>query len=94
MIGSDRHHCILTLVERKSYFAIIKKLESRTTVSVTQAALHAITDHLTRFKTITFDNCTELHGYQELDQLLLSRPRSGLQSIFTRGVSLATWPSP
>ena len=27
VIGSDRHHCILTLVERKSGFAIIKKLE-------------------------------------------------------------------
>jgi IS30 family transposase len=68
VIGSDRHHCILTLVERKSGFAIIKKLESRTTVSVTQAALEAIREHRTRFRTITFDNGTEFHGYQELEQ--------------------------
>jgi IS30 family transposase len=68
VIGSDRHHCILTLVERKSGFAIIKKLQSRTAPSVTQAALLAIREHHTRFKTITFDNGTEFHGYQELER--------------------------
>ena len=67
VIGSDLHHCILTLVERKSGFAIIKKLESRTTASVTQAALDAIKEHKTCFKTITFDNGTEFHGYKELE---------------------------
>ena len=30
VIGSDRHHCILTLVERKSGFVIIKKISART----------------------------------------------------------------
>jgi transposase, IS30 family len=68
VIGSDRHHCILTLVERRSGFAIIKKLESRTAASVTQAAMHAISEHQTRFRTITFDNGTEFHGYEELEQ--------------------------
>ena len=48
VIGSDLHHCILTLVERKSGFAIIKKLSSRTTASVTQAALDAIKEHQSR----------------------------------------------
>jgi len=68
VIGSDRHHCILTLVERKSGFAIIKKLESRTTASVNQAALDAIKEHQARFKTITFDNGTEFHGYAEIER--------------------------
>lgn len=68
VIGSDRHHCILTLVERKSGFAIIKKLASRATDSVTQAALAAISEHKTRFRTITFDNGTEFHAYKELEQ--------------------------
>ncbi len=67
VIGRDRHHCILTLVERKSGFAIIKKLESRTAASATQAALDAIKDHQARFKTITFDNGTEFHGYKDLE---------------------------
>jgi IS30 family transposase len=68
MIGSDLHHGILTLVERKSGFAIIKKLRSRTTASVTQAALDAIREHRAAFKTITFDNGTEFHGYKMLEQ--------------------------
>jgi transposase, IS30 family len=68
MIGSDLHHGILTLVERKSGFAIIRKLRSRTTATVTQAALVAIREHRATFKTITFDNGTEFHGYKVLEQ--------------------------
>jgi transposase, IS30 family len=67
MIGSDLHHGILTLVERKSGFAIIKKLSSRTTASVTRAALDAIREHRATFRTITFDNGTEFHGYKVLE---------------------------
>ena len=68
VMGSDRHHCILTLVERKSGFAIIKKLESRTAPAVTQAARAAIREHQANFKTITLDNGTEFHGYMALEQ--------------------------
>jgi len=68
VIGSDLHHCILTLVERKSGFAIIKKLASRTAASVNLAALDAIKEHQENFKTITFDNGTEFHGYKALEQ--------------------------
>jgi IS30 family transposase len=67
VIGTDLHHCILTLVERKSGFAIIKKLSSRTTASVTLAALDAIAEHRANFKTITFDNGTEFHDYKVLE---------------------------
>jgi IS30 family transposase len=67
VMGSDLHNCILTLVERKSGFAIIKKLDSRTAASVTQAALQAISEHQAKFKTITFDNGTEFHDYKALE---------------------------
>ena len=67
VIGSDLHHCVLTLVERKSGFAIIKKLSSRTAAEVTLAALDAIQEHHANFKTITFDNGTEFHGYAALE---------------------------
>jgi len=67
VMGSDRHHCILTLVERKSGFAIIKKLSSRTAAFVTLAALDAIAEHQANFKTITFDNGTEFHDYKVLE---------------------------
>jgi IS30 family transposase len=67
VIGSDRHHCILTLVERKSGLVVIKKLNSRTTDSVTQAALPAIRERLANFKTLTLDNGTEFHDYKILE---------------------------
>jgi transposase, IS30 family len=67
VIGSDRHHCILTLVERKSGLVVIKKLNSRTTDSVTQAALPAIRERRANFKTLTLDNGTEFHDYKILE---------------------------
>jgi IS30 family transposase len=69
VIGSDRHHCILTLVERKSGLVVIKKLNSRTTDSVTQAALPAIRERRANFKTLTLDNGTEFHDYKILEEL-------------------------
>ena len=68
MVGSDLHHCILTLVERKSGYLIIKKMSSRTTESVTKAALQAIAAHRANFKTLTLDNGTEFHGYKALEE--------------------------
>ena len=68
VMGTDLHHCILTLVERKSGFAIIRKLNSRTSAAVTQAAVAAISAHAANFKTITFDNGTEFHDYKILEQ--------------------------
>jgi IS30 family transposase len=67
VIGRDRHHCILTLVERKSGLVVIRKMRSRTAAAVTEAALPAIREHQAHFKTITFDNGTEFHDYKVLE---------------------------
>lgn len=67
VIGSDRFHCILTLVERKSGFVIIKKLASRTAALVTAAMHEVLKEHGRRFKTITFDNGTEFHDYASIE---------------------------
>ncbi len=69
VIGSDRRHCLLTLVERKSGYTIIKKLKARTTDEVTRAAIEAIREHRKKFLTITFDNGTEFHNYAALENL-------------------------
>ncbi len=69
VMGSDRRHCILTLVERKSGYVIIKKLEARTAQEVTRAAIEAIQEHKRKFLTITFDNGTEFHNYSALEDL-------------------------
>ena len=68
VMGRDRHHCILSLVERKSGLVIIRKMNSRTAASVTQAALPAIREHRGNFRTITFDNGTEFHDYKVLEK--------------------------
>jgi IS30 family transposase len=68
VMGSDARHCVLTLVERKTGFAIIKKLKARNKDEVTQAALRAIRSHCRKFKTITLDNGTEFHDYAKLEE--------------------------
>lgn len=68
VMGSDMRHCVLTLVERKSGYAIIKKLKARTKDEVTRAATRAIRSHCRKFKTITFDNGTEFHDYALLEK--------------------------
>ena len=67
VIGVDKRFSILTLVERRSGFAIIKKLMARTTLEVNAAAIHAISEHRKMFRTITFDNGTEFHDYKQLE---------------------------
>lgn len=68
VMGRDLRHCVLTLVERKTGFAIIKKLRARNAEEVTRAATHALRRHCRNFKTLTFDNGTEFHDYAVLEQ--------------------------
>jgi transposase, IS30 family len=68
VMGRDLRHCVLTLVERKSGFAIIKKLTARTKHEVTRAATRALRRHSHNFKTLTLDNGTEFHDYAILEQ--------------------------
>lgn len=60
-------HCIVTLVERKSGYVIIKKSKSRTAKNVTAACIRAIQDHRDKVESITFDNGTEFHSYKKLE---------------------------
>jgi hypothetical protein len=68
ILGRDMRHCVLTLVERKTGFAIIKKLSARNKDQVTRAATRAIRRHCRHFKTLTLDNGTEFHDYALLEQ--------------------------
>jgi IS30 family transposase len=68
VMGRDLRHCLLTLVERRSGYAIIKKLRTRSKAEVTRAAIQAIGQHARKFKTITFDNGTEFHDYALLEK--------------------------
>jgi IS30 family transposase len=68
VMGSDRHHCLLTMVERQTGYLIIKKLAARTAALTTAAAIEAVKEHYHQFKTITFDNGTEFHDYKVLER--------------------------
>jgi IS30 family transposase len=68
MIGKDLHHCLLTMVERKSGFVVIRKLKSRTERAVTKAAATVLRREGGRIRTITLDNGTEFHNYKSLER--------------------------
>lgn len=68
VMGRDKRACVLTFVERRSGYTIIKKLNSRTAAQATLAAAAAITEHADKIRTITFDNGTEFHSYAELER--------------------------
>ena len=68
VMGKDMRHCVLTLVERKTGFAIIKKLSARNKAEVTRVATRALRRHGRNFKTLTLDNGTEFHDYAILEQ--------------------------
>ncbi|MEZ0473001.1 IS30 family transposase, partial [Luteimonas salinilitoris] len=61
--------CLLTLVERSTGLALVARLPHRTVKAVNRAALDLIRRRGLPFKTITWDNGTEFHGYQALEQV-------------------------
>lgn len=68
VIGSVHERaCLLTLVERSSGMALIAKLPHRTTKAVNRATLTLIRESGLPFRTITWDNGTEFHGYKALE---------------------------
>ena len=64
----DERDCFLTLVERSSGLALVAKLPHRTATAVNRAALKLIGESRLPFKTITWDNGTEFHGYKVLEE--------------------------
>jgi len=69
VMGSGDHHCILTLVERKTGFTLIGKLKNKTKEETNACLLRLIRSHRKKIKTITSDNGTEFHGYKEIEKL-------------------------
>lgn len=60
--------CLLTLVERATGFGVIVRLPHRTVRAVTRATIDLIRTSGLPFKTITWDNGTEFHGYRQIEQ--------------------------
>jgi IS30 family transposase len=66
VVGPGRA-CILTLVERKTGYVQIAKLDARTKDEVWKAMHRLLARNPTRYKTITADNGCEFHGYRDVE---------------------------
>jgi len=65
--------CVLTLVERKSGFVAVGKLQQRTGAQVNDRAHRLIRAQPRRVRTITVDNGTEFHSYAALERVVPTR---------------------
>ncbi len=63
---SDKH-CALTLVDRKTGYLMIGKLETRTVEATNRRAIALIRRAPRQTHTITADNGTEFHGYKAIE---------------------------
>ena len=66
-MGKEDPDCIVTLVERKTGFTLIGKLNDRTTASLNERTVKLINRFPHTFKTITADNGTEFHQYKHIE---------------------------
>ena len=67
VIGSDKRHCVLTMVDRKTGYTAIEKMTARTKEQANAAMARAIAKLCFPVKTITLDNGTEFHGFKEIE---------------------------
>jgi transposase, IS30 family len=68
VIGHASKHCIVSLVDRKSGFVQIGKLNARTAAQTTRRTIDLIHRQPTAFRTITADNGTEFHSYAQIER--------------------------
>ena len=68
VLGRGSAHCIMTLVDRKTGYVIIRKLRRRTTSETNAQLLKVIRQQAVPFKTITADNGTEFHQYRQVEE--------------------------
>jgi IS30 family transposase len=68
VIGTGSRHCLVTVVERKSGYSLIGKLNARTKEHTNQRTVQLMRRHPHLFKTITADNGTEFHDYAAIER--------------------------
>jgi len=68
VMGQGSRDCIVTVVERKTGFAVIGKLQARTTDELNARTIQLLRRHSGRFRTMTADNGTEFHSYPKIEK--------------------------
>ncbi|MCJ7776022.1 MAG: IS30 family transposase [Desulfobulbaceae bacterium] len=72
IIGAGRQGAIVTLVERKSRFTLLKQVANRTAAVVEDAILDLLKPYQVATHTITFDNGKEFANHQSISEKLKS----------------------
>ena len=67
VMGSADKHCVLTLVDRKTGYTMIGKLEARTVEATNRRAIALLNNTARQVRTVTVDNGTEFHGYKKIE---------------------------
>jgi transposase, IS30 family len=67
--GKGSKHCIVTLVERVTGCVLIAKLADHTKAELNRRVIRLIDEQPHLFRTITADNGTEFHGYEEIERI-------------------------
>ena len=68
VFGGRDHHCIVTMVDRKSRYTVIGKLADKSKANLNRKVIDLIHREVRQVKTITADNGTEFHGYSDIEQ--------------------------
>lgn len=71
VFGAKARDCILTVVDRKSRFLVIRKLKDKTMGPVSRALIHVIRQY--GIRTLTLDNGSEFHDYARVERLTGAR---------------------
>jgi len=66
VLGTTRD-CLLTLVDRKTGYVLIGKLEARTVAATNRCAIELLRRSPRRIRSVTVDNGTEFHGYKAIE---------------------------
>lgn len=69
VIGSVTNDCILTLVERLTGCLLVAKLPARNAAAVNRRLRQIIAEQPHLFRTITVDNGTEFHAYEQIERV-------------------------
>lgn len=68
VMGAGSQDCVVTLVDRATGEIAIGKLEDRTVESLNKRVVALLRRHPGRYQTITADNGTEFHGYENIER--------------------------
>jgi IS30 family transposase len=66
VIGKNHRQAIVSIVERKTGFTLIRKVERKTAQAVSQAMIKLLKPHRKKIHTITSDNGKEFAGHEEI----------------------------